>query len=126
MSAAKHPGQERLERWQAWQLAGGWRASPYYVERVDGGLHGDGLTATDPEALLTDRFVTQLPRQIRRTVKAFYLDRIGNSREGYAVRLGISVHTLDKHLAAAYVLIDGMWTDHYACCAQTAGVRRAA
>lgn len=111
MSAAalKHPGQERLERWQAWQFAGGWRTSPWYTERVDGMQLGDGLVATDEEALVTDRFVRQLPQRILRTVRTVYLDRVGNSREGYARRLGVSVSTLDSHLTMAYQLVDGMW-----------------
>lgn len=111
----KRPGQEKLERWQAWQFSGGWRTTAYYVERVDGTpLHGDGLSANDAEALITDRFVTQLPRHILRSVKMVYLDRIGNSREGYAQKLRINVHTLDGHLEQAYSMIEGMWDEYLA------------
>lgn len=109
------PGQERLERWQAWQFAGGWHVCAFYVERVDNCYLPDaGMTAGDAEAMVTDRFVTQLPKHILRTVKVYYLDRIGNSREGYAARLRIHVSTLDRHLDIAYSLIEGMWADHYA------------
>jgi hypothetical protein len=107
------PGQERLERWQAWQFSGGWHVCAFYIERVDNCyVLGDGLSANDAEAMITDRFVTQLPKHILRTVKVYYLDRIGNSREGYAARLRISVSTLDRHLETAYTLIEGMWDDH--------------
>lgn len=108
------PGQEKLERWQAWQFAGGWSCSGYYMERVDNAkLLGSGLAAADAEALITDGFVCQLPKHINRTVRMYYLDRIGNSREGYAAKLRISVHTLDNHLDTAYTLIEGMWDAHH-------------
>ena len=108
------PGQEKLERWQAWQFSGGWSTCAYYMERVDNArLVGDGLAASDLEALITDGFVCQLPKHILRSVRMFYLDRIGNSREGYAAKLRISVHTLDLHLETAYTLIEGMWDAHH-------------
>jgi hypothetical protein len=107
-------GQEKLERWQAWQFSGGWASGGYYMERVDNAkLLGDGLAASDPEALITDGFVCKLPKHIQRSVRMVYLDRVGNSREGYAGKLHISVHTLDGHLDTAYTLIEGMWDAHY-------------
>ena len=83
------------------------------MERIDNAqLLGDGLAASDVEALITDGFVCRLPKHIQRSVRMVYLDKIGNSRDGYATKLRISIHTLDKHLEAAYSLVEGYWDDH--------------
>lgn len=98
----------RLERWQLWVFkAPGGARSAFYIERVDcATVFGTLTPAINDEAVETDMLVARLPDPLKRTVKAVYLDGLGNSLEGIAARLRCTTRTLHEHLCHADLALD--------------------
>jgi hypothetical protein len=93
---------ERLSRWQLWvYLAPGGSRSAFYTERVDCAQPVGALTPQiNDEAVVTDQLVAQLPEDLRRVVKAVYLDLM-RTRAEIAARLHITKETLHNRLCYA-------------------------
>jgi DNA-directed RNA polymerase specialized sigma24 family protein len=93
---------DRLTRWQLWvYLAPGGSRSAFYTERVDCAQPVGALTPQiNDEAVVTDQLVAQLPDDLRRAVKAVYLDLM-RTRAEIARRLHITKETLHNHLCYA-------------------------
>jgi hypothetical protein len=93
---------ERLTRWQLWvYLAPGGSRSAFYTERVDCAQPVGALTPQiNDEAVVTDQLVAQLPEDLRRVVKAVYLDLM-RTRAEIAARLHVTKETLHNRLCYA-------------------------
>jgi len=104
---------ERLQAWAEWRMAssGGYRSPSFdfedrrYTDDPGGGSYVTFSLEQEANALVIDRAVAALPRELAKTVVAAYTWEGG--MEIISARLGVTRATVHRRLCNADIRIDG-------------------